>query len=59
MVKYISSKHLELEKLPQNINISTISATCSLWTTLICNNKYEIVDNNINTLVPLPTNLDI
>ncbi len=59
MVKYISSKYLELEKLPQNINISTISATCSLWTTLICNNKYEIVDNNINKLVPLPTNLDI
>ena len=42
MVKYISSKHLELEKLPNNINISTISATCSLSTTIICTNKYKL-----------------
>lgn len=42
MVKYISSKHLELEKLPDNINISTISATCSLSTTLICTKNYKL-----------------
>tara|TARA_B100000902_G_C27269689_1_gene895609 strand:+ start:498 stop:1682 length:1185 start_codon:yes stop_codon:yes gene_type:complete len=45
MVKYISSKYLELDKLPQNINISTISATCTLGTTLVCSNKYKLVDN--------------
>jgi len=59
MVKYVSSKYLELDKLPQNINISTISATCSLGTTLICSNKYKIVDNNIDKTVTSPAKLDI
>jgi len=58
MVKYISSKYLELEKLPQNINISTISATCILGTTLICSNKYKLIDNEDNTDTS-PEKLDI
>ena len=58
MVKYISSKYLELDKLPQNINISTISATCTLGTTLICSNKYKIVDNG-NKTETSPAKLDI
>ena len=59
MVKYVSSKYLELEKISQNVNISTISATCGLGTILVNSNKFKLVENIAKTNENIPKTIDI
>mgnify|MGYP006419509137 FL=1 len=59
MVKYVSSKYLELDKISQNVNISTISATCGLGTILVNSNKFKLVENIAKTNENIPKTIDI
>ena len=43
MINYIDSEYLKLKLLPDNINISTISATCCLGTSINLSNIYKYV----------------
>lgn len=50
MTNYINSDYLKLDTLPENINISTISATCSLGTNINLGNIYKYVKLDIKKI---------
>ena len=50
MVNYIDSDYLKLRLLPENINISTISATCCLGTSINLGNVYKYVKLDLATI---------
>jgi len=50
MINYIDSEYLKLELLPENIKISTISATCALGTNINLNNIYKYVKLDLKTI---------
>jgi len=50
MINYIDSEYLKLELLPENIKISTISATCCLGTNINLSNIYKYVKLDLKTI---------
>ena len=50
MINYIESDYLKLNLLPDNINISTISATCCLGSSINLSNIYKYIKLDLDRI---------